>query len=79
MHANQLPESVRQGKSPLLETGMRLSFERREDVRGPQARNVQVCGEPDVLTEAEFAAMFSDTVFTYDNMLQLARSHGWVV
>jgi CspA family cold shock protein len=79
VHANQLPESIRQGKPPLLTAGMRVSFERREEQRGPQARNVQICTEPDVLTEVEFAAVFDGTVFTYDNMLTLARMHGWVV
>jgi hypothetical protein len=79
VHANQLPESIRQGKPPLLTAGMRVSFERRADHRGPQARNLEVCTEPDVLTEAEFAADFTDVVFSWDNMVTIARCHGWIV
>ena len=81
VHANQLPEDIRQGKPPLLESGQRVMFERREDARGPQAQNVRVCADPDVITEAEFRTEIATLGPgpAVGMVLQVARSHGWVV
>lgn len=84
VHANQLPEDVRRGPAPLMAQGQAVKFQRQEAPRGPQAFNVTMDGGPEVLTEQEFIA--EALVFTgpggqpfMQDVLRMARSHGWVM